>query len=194
MKYITKITLTSFLCALSIISSTNSFSLTNNDFTTYRNDEFKFSFWYPKSWLSVQTTHKQTKIKVVSNSGKGVDDCNVVAVTNDLFRNYPPEDYIRDAKKGIPRILRKQYQDIKFIKTGVTSLSNKEAYYSITEATVKSYGISIPTTFLTVVTLDSNKKNGTQYIITCRTEPERFEKMHPIFKLILLGFVIKPSL
>ena len=177
-----------------LLFSANNYALTTNDFTTYRDKDFNFSFWYPKSWKPVTTSFNETKIKVVSQSGEGIDDCNVVAIKRDMFRNYPPKDYLRDAENGFPKNLRSQFPDIQFIKSGVTSLSNREAYYTITEATVKSYNISRRTKFLTVVTLDSNKNNGTQYIVTCRTTPERFDLMHPIFINIMSGFIIKPNL
>lgn len=35
-------------------------------------------------------------------------------------------------------------------------------------------------------------RNGFAFTLTCRTEPERFDMMLPVFKLIMAGFVIKP--
>ena len=169
---------------------TNADAVTNNDFLTYRNNEFNFSFWYPKSWRSVPTTNAETKIKVASNMGNGVDDCNVVAIKRDIFKNMSSKEYLSIAQNGFPGVLRKQFPDIQFIESGVTTLSNKDAYYIVSEATYKIYKFNAPMRSLTVVSLDSNSKYGIQYVITCRTTPKRFEVMRPIFKSIISDFVI----
>ncbi len=161
------------------------------NFDVYRNAEYQFSFWYPKSWAPVPVTHGETRIKVVSNQGKGGDDCNVVAISRDMFKGLTPEEYIKDMNSlDLEVMYREQYPDYKIIERGRSNLSNHDAHYMISIMTMRMFGISVPNKQLQVSTVD----NGVQYIITCRTEPDRFDEMLSVFKIIMAGFVIKPSL
>ncbi len=51
-------------------------SITAADFEVYRDSAYGFTFWYPKTWLSVPSTHSSTRIKVVSDNGLGEEDCS----------------------------------------------------------------------------------------------------------------------
>jgi hypothetical protein len=121
-----------------------------------------------------------------------VDDYSVgVTYSEELKRKTPQE-----AVKAMPnaddyiRMLRSVFSDGRLIESGSTNLSSQPAKFYVTEMTVKSFGVDVPYKQLQVQTA----RNGNVYTLTCRTAPERFEKMLPVFKLIMAGFVIKPDM
>ena len=166
--------------------------LTNDDFVHHEDQEFRFSAWYPKTWKKVPSSHSQTRLKAVSDAGNGTDDFSVVVTyseglkrisPNDIDKMLPaPDEYIRNLQVYSP--------DAKLVESGRTNLSSQPARFYITEVTARSFGVEVPFKQMQVQTF----RNGYVFTVTCRTEPERFDTMLPVFRLIMAGFVIKPEI
>ena len=45
---------------------------------------------FPKTWKKVPTSHSETRLKVVSDAGRGVDDFTIVAMYFDDLNTRPP--------------------------------------------------------------------------------------------------------
>ena len=163
-------------------------NILTNDFMVYQDDMNKFIFQYPKTWSSVSTTHKGTKIKVVNENGFGDCDCGVNVKYDESFKNIPPTEFIASmSKEATEAVLRSINSDATVIESGKTYLSNQEAFYTITKYTFRSFGIEVPMKMLQIQTL----KNGYIYTVACRTSQERYDEMFPFFQAIIAGFLIK---
>lgn len=168
-------------------------NLTNNDFIHYEDKELKYSAWYPKTWQKVPTTHSTTRLKIVSENGEGVDDMNIVVSYSEELKNTDPYEFAKHYETEVFRNaainrLKKAYSDVRILESGKTELSSQPAFYVLAEFTVKYLGLEFPTRALQVQTL----KRGYVYTLTFRTEPERFEKMYPVFLTIAHGFILHP--
>lgn len=174
------------------LPQTQQANFTDYGFIHHRDEDNFFSIWFPKSWAMVPTSHSETKLKIVSNDGAGVDDVNVVVMYSDELKKTTASQYAKTLTNADAYVERlKTYaSDIALIEHGPTHLSSQPGYYYITTMTVRSFGFDIPNKQLQIHTL----RDGYGYTITCRTEPERFDEMLPIFKLMLAGFVIKPQM
>ncbi len=165
-------------------------SFLKNDFTTYRDDMYKFIFQYPKSWSQVSTTHKNTRIKIVNENGSGDSDCGVNVQYVPEAKNMAMKDAI--AQMSDPKVMQKSLRsaipDATAIKNGKTFLSNQEAVYNIVKFTYRSFDIEVPIKMIQIQTV----RSGYIYTFACRTSSERFDEMLPTFQLIATGFVIKP--
>ncbi len=160
------------------------------DFVQYRDERYRFSIHYPRSWSKVEATHAQTRLKAVSDGGSGGDDLSVVVTTVPGSENETPEEFLRsiDAKTYL-NYLRESVPGAKLIEHGPTSLSNQAAYYFITDLTHRILGVEVPMRQLQFLTV----RKGNAYTITFRTDPEHFPGRGTLFKLITAGFVFWPD-
>lgn len=157
------------------------------DMVHHRDEANGFAIWYPKTWVKVPTTYAATKFKVVSESGAGIDDFNVVVISDPAFQNITGERMVEMWQERPEAILaqhRKYYPDAKLIENGKTYLDNKPAYYVIFDGTFRSFELEIPMRIFQVSTV----YNGRAYYLTSRTGPDEFDDMKPIFTLIMAGF------
>lgn len=76
--------------ALTVVSTRPVNGLPNEDFVHYEDQAFRFSAWFPKTWKKVPTSHSETRLKVVSDAGRGVDDFTIVAMYFDDLNTRPP--------------------------------------------------------------------------------------------------------
>ena len=168
-------------------SSVINMDSSNSGMVYHRDEANGFAIWYPKTWAKVPTTHAATKLKVVSKSGAGGDDFNVVVISDPAFKNITGERmvemWLERPEAGLAQ-LRKAYPDAKLIKSGKTYLDNKPAYYVIFDGTFRSFDLEFPMRFLQV----SAVYNGLAYYLTSRTGPDEFDAVKPIFTLIMGGF------
>jgi hypothetical protein len=158
-----------------------------NDMVYHRDEANGFAIWYPKTWAKGPTTYEATKLSVVSNSGAGGDDFNVVVVSDPAFQNITGERMVemwQERPEAILAQLRKSYPDAKVIEKGKTSLDNKPAYYVIFDGTFRSFGLEVPMRILQIFAV----YNGRAYYLTSRTGPDEFDDMKPVFTLIMGGF------
>lgn len=162
--------------------------ITNNDFKVYEDKRHKFAFWYPKNWQSAPTSDTRTRINIISDNGLGEDDCNVTVVESKIFKNQ--KKYVKGMVANtdkVERFLKKQNPSYRLVKSGQSYLSNRQAFYTVATMIFRSFGVEIPIKVIQVSTVNQ----GMQYTITCRTSPENFESMLPLFKVIMVGFRIK---
>ena len=169
-------------------------SITAADFEVYRDSEYGFTFWYPKTWLSVPTTHSRTRIKVVSDNGLGEEDCLSGVHYSEEIKDLSPKDFITSVSKpegilALQRYMSTIYADYELLEHHITKLSNQDAAYTVSRATSESMGLSIPMQILQVATM----RRGYVYTLTCRAAPEKFEEYKPLFELILWGFILHPE-
>jgi len=160
------------------------------DFVQYRDERYRFSIHYPRSWSKVEATHAQTRLKAVSDGGSGGADLSVVVTTVPRAENETPEEFLRsmDAKAYLS-YLRESVPGAKLIEHGSTSLSNQAAYYFITDLAHRILGVEVPIRQLQFLTV----RKGNVYTITFRTDPEHFPERSTLFKLITAGFVLWPE-
>jgi len=160
------------------------------DFVQYRDERYRFSIHYPRSWSKVEATHAQTRLKAVSDGGSGSDDLSVVVTTIPGSESETPEEFLKsiDAKAYL-NYLRENVPDAKLKEYGPTRLSNQAAYYFITELTHRVLGIEVPMRQLQFQTV----RKGNVYTITFRTDPEQFPGKLILFKLMAAGFVLWPE-
>lgn len=162
-------------------------SFSKNDFLTYRDDQFKFLFQYPKSWSPVSTTHKNTRIKIVNENGSGDSDCGVNVHFDASLKKMSPKEFVASiSSKTYEEKMRSVIPDATVIKSGTTFLGNQEGFYAITKSTFRSFEIEVPMEMLSMQTL----RNGYIYTVSCRTRQDRFDEMMPFFKVIISGFLI----
>lgn len=166
-------------------------NILTNDFAVYREDINKFIFQYPKTWSSVSTTHKGTKIKVVNENGLGDCDCGVNVQYIPDAKNMKTKDAIAQISdpQVIQKSLRSAIPDATIIESGKTYLSNQEAFYTITKYTFRSFGIEVPMKMIQIQTV----KDRYVYTVACRTSLDRFDEMFPVFQMIIAGFLIKDT-
>ncbi len=166
-------------------------NFTDYGFVHHRDDENLFSVWFPKSWSMVPASHSETKLKIVSENGDGVDDLNIGVRPTPALKMTTPSEYAKSLANADAFVekLQTRFADITLIEHGPTHVSSQPAYYYITGLTIRSFGLDFPTKQLQVFTLH----NGLAYTITFRTAPERFEQLLPVYKIILGGFVLKPA-
>lgn len=161
------------------------------DFVQYRDEQYRFSIHYPRSWSKVEATHAQTRLKVVSDHGSGGDDLSVVVNALPNSQKMTPEEFLKlmDAKEYLG-YLRKSVPSAKLIKHGPTSLSNQAAYYFITDLTHQVLGIEVPMRQIQVQTV----RHSNVYTITFRTDPGSPPANFTVFELITAGFVLWPEM
>jgi PsbP len=164
--------------------------ISQTDFVQYRDERYRFSIHYPRSWSKVEATHAQTRLKAVSDGGSGGDDLSVVVTTVPGSENETPEEFLKsiDAKAYL-NYLRENVPGAKLIEHGPTSLSNQAAYYFITDLTHRVLGMEVLMRQLQFQTV----RKGNVYTITFRTDPEHFPGRSTLFKLITVGFVFWPD-
>jgi hypothetical protein len=164
--------------------------ISQGDFLQYRDERYRFSIHYPRSWSKVEATHAQTRLKAVSDGGSGGDDLSVVVTTVPGSENETPEEFLKsiDAKAYL-NYLRENVPGAKLMEHGPTSLSNQAAYYFITDLTHRVLGVEVPMRQLQFLTV----RKGNVYTITFRTGPEHFPVRSTLFKLITAGFVLWPD-
>jgi len=182
------------LARLLLVPSVAQSSITAADFEVYRDDEYGFTFWYPKTWLSVPTTHSRTRIKVVSDNGLGEEDCICGVHFSEAIKDMSPKEFIASVSKpeailALQRQMSEIFADYELLEHHTTKLSNQDASYTVSRATSESMGWSIPMQMLQVGTM----RRGYVYTLTCRTAPEKFEEYKPFFELILWGFILHPN-
>lgn len=164
--------------------------ISQTDFVQYRDERYRFSIHYPRSWSKVDATHAQTRLKVVSDGGSGGDDLSVVVTTVPGAEDETPEEFLKsiDAKAYLS-YLRENVPGAKLMEHGPTSLSNQAAYYFVTNLTHRVLGIEVPMRQLQFQTVCK----GNVITITFRTDPEHFPEKFTLFKLITAGFVLWPE-
>lgn len=183
------------VCALVVLScmfdhEIRAEQISQADFVQYRDERYRFSIHYPRSWSKVEATHAQTRFKAVSDGGLGGDDLSVVVTTVPGAENETPEDFLKsiDAKAYLS-YLRENVPGAKLMEHGPTSLSNQAAYYFVTDLTHRVLGVEVPMRQLQFQTV----RKGNVYTITFRTDPEHFPGKATLFKLITAGFVFWPE-
>ena len=183
------------VCALIALSCTfeheiRAEQISQADFVQYRDERYRFSIHYPRSWSKVEATHAQTRFKAVSDGGSGGDDLSVVVTTVPGSEKETPEEFLKsiDAKAYLS-YLRESVPSAKLMQHGPTSLSNQAAYYFITDLTHRVLGVEVPMRQLQFLTV----RKGNVYTITFRTDPEHFPGRHTLFKLVAAGFVFWPD-
>ncbi len=161
------------------------------DFLQYRDEEFRFSIHYPRSWARIEATHAQTRFKAVSDGGAGTDDLSVVVTTLPRSEeDFTPEEFLKsiDAQAYL-KYVRQNVPGAELIEHGPTTLSNQSAYYFVIQLTHRALGIEMPMRQIQVQT--ARKRNV--YTITFRTDPERFQRSLTLFEAITFGFVLWPE-
>ena len=163
--------------------------ISQTEFVQYRDERYRFSIHYPRSWSKVDATHAQTRLKVVSDGGLGGDDLSVVVTTVPGAENETPEEFLKsiDAETYLS-YLRENVPGAKLMEHGPTSLSNQAAYYFVADLTHRVLGIEVQMRQLQFQTV----RKGNVYTITFRTNPEHFTGKFTLFKLIAAGFVLWP--
>ena len=174
---------------LLILPITLAQTLKDSDFVYYHDERYPFSAWYPKTWSKVPITHPQTRLKVRNENE--IDDYSINIISLEELKKLSPKEYIGMlSKNDYLNLLRTTFPDITLLESGQTFVSNQEALYFITKLTQRSVGIELPMAQMQILTA----KDGNVYTLTLRTEPERLEEMLPVFRAILMGFVIRPQL
>lgn len=177
----------------SVFNSRPAAAMLPGDMSTYRDEKFPYTAWYPRTWMKVTPTHAATRLKAVSEYGTGDDDFNVVPSYVPELKDTTPREFVDWLKRNpnvMVGLLKKAVGEVKVVECGETTLSNHPAYFVIANVTYSSLGESRPARIMQVATL----RNGYSYHLTFRSPPERFDAMLPTFKAIAAGFIVRPSL
>jgi len=163
--------------------------LNSKNVAVYRDEQARFVLSYPISWARVPSTHQRTRIKIVSEEGAGGEDCAVNVQELEGASNLSPAEAIRSLPnaRSYEHTLRTALPDAKVVRSGKTYLSNQEAVFFVTTFTVRSVSLEVPMKSIVVQTA----RNGKLYTASCRSSPERFEELMPIFQVIFSGLLIK---
>ena len=163
--------------------------LNSKNVAVYRDEQSRFILSYPSSWTHVPSTHQRTRIKIVSEEGAGGEDCAVNVQELEDGNNLSPAEAIRSLPdaRNYEHALRTALPNAKVVRSGKTHLSNQEAEFFVTTFTVRSVGMEVPMKSIVVQTI----RNDKLYTASCRSSPERFEELMPIFQLVFAGLLIK---
>ena len=177
------------LLALNFANAFGAQPLHGKDVIAYRDDQMGFIFQYPKTWTPVPSTHKRTRIKIVSERGAGGEDCSVNVQVDDNLRKLSSQEAIRQmpSANSYQQSLRTAIPDATVIETGKTYLSNQEAVFYVSTFTFRSVGMEVPIKMIHVQTI----RNGKVYAVACRASSSDFARHMPAFQIILAGFLIK---
>lgn len=161
------------------------------DLLQYRDEEFRFSIHYPRSWATVEATHAQTRFKAVSNGGTEMPDLSVVVtslprsakgfIQDEFVKSIDVQAYLEYMRQSIP--------NAELIEHGQTMLSNQPAYYFVIQFTHRFLGIEVPVRQIQVQT--ARERNV--YTITFRTDPEIFAESFALFEVLSAGFILWPE-
>lgn len=164
----------------------------DSDYAVYRDDKFPFSLFYPKDWTQLEPTHAQTRFKVTKEDGMYLTDFNINVIYVEASKNLPPKSYVEGfiARPALIEAMVKQANPTaKVISSGKTYLSNREAFFSKSEATYRTFDDEYEMTVYQMMTI----YEGNIYTLTFRALTKEFEENFPIFKFIASSFVIRPT-
>jgi len=159
----------------------------------YRDQQFPFTVYYPKTWIRVDPTNPTTRFKAESSdNGDVVADFNVVVSYNQKLESMSPSEFVESSSKNsqsLMQAMRRVFPDARLINEGKTYISNRQAYYRLTEATYRYLDTEMPMSILQINALFE----GNTYTLTFRCPPERYEEFLPTFETIAATFTIRPT-
>lgn len=163
-----------------------------SDYSVYRDDKYPFSLFYPKDWTQLQPTHAATRFKIAKEDGIYYTDFNINALYVESLKNMTPESYVKgyiDSPQLIDAMVKQANPTAKVMSRGRIYVNNREAYFSKSEGTYRTFDESVRLTVYQIMTIFE----GNIYTLTFRAPTDEFEENFPIFKFIASSFVIRPT-
>lgn len=163
-----------------------------SDYSVERNEEFRFSVFYPKDWTQLQPSHAQTRFKVTKEDGLYLTDFSVVVTYAEAAKSMSAKSFA-DGIIARPEIMeamvKKGNPTAKIMSSGKTYISNRDAFYIKSDATYRVLDNSYEMTVYQIMTIDE----GNSYTLTFRSPTDEFDDNFPIFKSMASSFVIRPT-
>ena len=95
----------------------------------------------------------------------------------------------RKLSERMVQTLRQAIPDIRLVDHGITHLSNRQAYYLLSEGTYKYLNFEIPMRIFQIHAL----YEGNTYALTFRCPIEKYDELSPVFELMAATFTIRPT-
>jgi hypothetical protein len=185
-------TIVVILLSLLIFGGALAQQLAESDYAVYRDEKYPFSLFYPKDWTQLQPTHAETRFKIAKEDGRYFTDFNINAIYVESPKNLTPEKYVQgfiDDPQLIDAIVKQANPTAKVVARGRTYVNNREAYFSKSEGTHRTFDDSVRLTVYQIMTIFE----GNVYTLTFRSPTNEFDENFPIFKFIASSFVIRPT-
>lgn len=185
-------TIVGIFLLLSVFGSVTAQQPAPSDYAVYRDDKYPFSLFYPKDWTQLQPTHAATRFKTAKEDGIYYTDFNINAVYVDSLKNMTPESYVKsyiDNPQLIDAMVKQGNPTAKVVSRGRTYVNNREAYFSKSEGTYRTFDESVRITVYQIMTIFE----GNIYTLTFRAPTDEFEENFPIFKFIASSFVVRAT-
>lgn len=154
---------------------------------SYRNSNFEFGISYPSTWQLMQPKTGVTVFKAGDlNTG---EVCTVAVHVSELLKNRDSSSVRNMTPNHVEEALRKSgFTNVGATESGITKLSNRDAFYAIVNSTLSSMGMEFPTRAIIVVT----NKSGRVYTVGCSSSKDHFDRSRQLFISIIQTFIIDP--
>lgn len=155
---------------------------------SYRDAANGFGISYPGSWQMHRPKTALVVFKVGDiESGQG---CTVSAHSALELKNVESS---RAAKMMTPKLMADQlvsagFTNVRVLESGLTKISNRDAFYVVVDSTLTSMGMSFPSRAIMVITNKSSKV----FTLSCSSDVGDFATAKPMFVAILSTFTIDP--
>lgn len=163
-----------------------------SDYAVYRDEKYPFILFYPKDWTQLQPTHAATRFKIAKEDGLYFTDFNINAIYVESTKNMTPEGYVKgfiNNPQLIDAMVKQANPTAKVVARGRTYVNNREAYFSKSEGTYRTFDDTQRITVYQIMTIFE----GNIYTLTFRSPTDEFDDNFPIFKFIASSFVARPT-
>lgn len=143
---------------------------------------------YPSSWQMYTPKTALVVLKVGDlDSGEG---CTVSVHSAPELKNVESSraSKLMTSKVMVDQLVGAGFSNVKALESGLTKISNRDAFYVVTDSTLVSMGMSFPSRAITIFTNKSSKV----FTLSCSGNVGDFAAARPMFVAVLSTFVIDP--
>ncbi len=175
-----------------LFSSTLVFAQSNeSEIVIYRDKNFPYSVWHPKSWVNSPISNPYTRFKIISMNGEGNADFNINIVPSDnpkaTAQGYV--NYMLKHPEYVDKLIDKSVPGAKIIDRGKTYLSNHEAFYILSEGLYRY----LSTQYHMKIYQISTYIDEYSYTLTFRCPVNEFDSYIDTFNYMARSFVVVPN-